>query len=164
VPATTPALFPDIFPRSQFNSSPLRVSRHPHIQSWITFPLSHPPPQLHPLLALVSPFFPRSQDHTCHLISASTHKAPITSLGSQDLSISNMDLPSHFPFLASTVAHSPHLNSTRLVFCFPSSPHWVSQHTLQSSHVLTADCYACPTRFSCSVPRYVHLHLCLLQL
>jgi hypothetical protein len=142
VPATTPALFPDIFPRSQFNSSPLRVSRHPHTQSWITFPLSHPPPQLHPLVSsLLS-----SPDHKitpCYLISALTDPPHCDTqshiISDLKICLSQIWISPHI-FLSRLTLTSPQLNSPRLP-CFPSSPHWVLQHTLQSSHVLTADCY-----------------------
>ena len=63
MPATTPAPFPDIFPRFPFNSFPLRVSRHPHIQSWIMIPLSRPQPRLAYSSPPPSPFFSRSQVH-----------------------------------------------------------------------------------------------------
>ncbi|KAI9443164.1 hypothetical protein H4582DRAFT_1163659 [Lactarius indigo] len=122
---------PDIFPRFPFNSPPLRVSRHPHIQSWIMI-LTRPPPDspTPSPRSSPSPFFPRSQVHTLSsdfrcLDRPASHTMPKCHqshhLRSQDLSISTLDLPSFPP--PPPHIHAPHLASP--------PPHW-AQHQIHS--------------------------------
>ena len=120
-------LSPRHFP--PFNSFPLRVSRHPHIQSWFMFPLSHPPPQLvYPSpYSLSSPFpllsSPGHKFTPCHLISdALTPPHEMLPITSSQIPRSIQIYPrSH---LASKFT-STQLTSPRL----PSSPHWIGRTT-----------------------------------
>lgn len=79
-------------------------------------PLSHPSPQLHALLSSLSflPQVTRSHLPFDFRLDRPTSQHKVTSRISRSVHL-KYGSSLTFPFLVSTVSHSPHLNSTRLV-------------------------------------------------
>jgi hypothetical protein len=153
VPATQHRLSPPtFFPVSCKHSFPLRVSRHPHVQSWSISPTA-PTAVLHPLLS----FLPEGHHKITpsHLIFALTNNQSPSRI-SRSIHL-NYGSPLTFPFLSRLKFTSPQFTSPS---CFPSSPHWMLRSTVPMC--LPSD--GCRLSHALHLFRStIHLHLYLLQ-